>query len=211
VSATEVTIGVAAVSAIAAAASAFASYWAVALSHRPYIAALWSPPTTACVPRRKDEAVEDRFIFTVGLNNEGPGTALNVSCRVRSDVAPDTDWSCWSRPVYAISPGRSDSRELVGAAVSRWPDYAISLGRSDSVGARRKPDSYVETEPDWYVETEFSDIRGATWNVRRKSGENIDRRLCRLRSGRLDFWRPASENTKAERRRPGLRAARLYR
>jgi hypothetical protein len=175
VSAAEVSIGVAAVSAIAAAASAFASYRAVALSSLPFVTALWDPP----------KEVDGQFIFTVPLKNEGPGTALNVSCRVRIDVGnrsrPVSAWS--DPPVYALSPGGSDSRELVAGG-----------GKED-----------------WFFETEFSDIRGAIWNVRRKSAQNIDRRIRRVRSGKLDFWRPDSKNTKAERRRPGLGAARPHR
>lgn len=153
VSATVVSACAAALGAMAAAASAFASYRAVALTHRPYIAAVWEV-----------ENAGDRFILTVSLTNEGPGTAVNVRCRVRSDVDPVSEWS---DPVYALSPGRSDCRKFVQA------------GRLE----------------EWFVETKFNDIRGATWIVGRKSAKNRDRRSRRIRSGKLDFWRPTGLST----------------
>jgi hypothetical protein len=122
VSATEVSVGVATVSAIAAAASAFASYRAVALSNLPFVTADWK--------RQKVEGKPDRESFTVPLTNQGPGTALNVYCRVCSDHAPPSEWSY---PVYALSPGRTERKLLEVATVD---DPFVETVFSDIRGAK---------------------------------------------------------------------------
>jgi hypothetical protein len=146
VSATEIGIGIAAVSAIAAAASALASYRSVALTVRPLV--------TADDWRYEETEVADKFTLHVPLNNRGPGPALNVRCRARTDVGPASEWS---KPVYALPPDGSDSRELV------------ATGRLD----------------DLFVETRCQDLRGAIFTVRRKSAANTDRRIRRKHFGNI--------------------------
>jgi hypothetical protein len=153
VSVTEISIGIAAVSAIAAAASAFASYRAVALSIRPLVTAEdWVPEPTD---------VEDQFRLKVPLENRGPGTALNVRYRVRSNAAHMSDR--WSDPVYALSPGGCYFHEQL-----------VETGRP--------------RDDNWFVETKFEDMRGAIWHVRRKSATNTDRRVRRMYFGHITGW-----------------------
>jgi hypothetical protein len=86
--AVDVGVGLAAVSAIAAAASARSAARGVALSHRPYV---YGEPQSATTG-----------LAGVRLHNDGPGTAVEIRWRLHARGATPTEWSPMIR---ALQPG----------------------------------------------------------------------------------------------------------
>jgi hypothetical protein len=174
-SATEIGIGIAAASAVASAASAASSARGVALSHRPFVVGYEYRDWT--------EILHDQGGGVVGvvLRNDGPGVALGVRYRVRAwSHQIDTSWSPQVGSVRTGEEYRDSMPFEVPPGVTE-----VELGTTEGRELARAPD-YVF----WYVETEFADIRGTVWTARYKRDFDAAARPQRVRSRKIDFWRP---------------------
>lgn len=99
ISATDVGVGIAAISGFASAASARSSARGVALGHRPFV--------VRSEYRDWTEILRDQGVGAVGikLRNEGPGVALGVRVRARSRSYEEID-THWSPEMGSIPPGQ---------------------------------------------------------------------------------------------------------
>jgi hypothetical protein len=147
--------GLAAIGAIAAAVSARASARNVALSNRPYV-----------YGERGFSSGERSPI--VRLHNDGAGTAVEVRYRLG---AAEADYTEWSEPVRAISPG----------------DITPPPGADGFLGEPPRTSEGVATN--WFIETEFSDMSGARWRLRNDRASSTPATVRRLRTRPYQFWR----------------------
>jgi hypothetical protein len=110
----------------------------------------------------------DANFAKITIRNDGPGTAVDVCWRV---YPPGRESIGWSTPIGALQPG-----EVLPPDITSFPAPVGSHGKVAG----------------WYVETEFSDIRGVRWRLQNEDCQpRSRRRLRRVRSGKLDMWRPS--------------------
>jgi hypothetical protein len=179
-SAADVGIGIAAASAAASAVSAFESARGVALSHRPIVVGREYREWTKIL--REQEV----GVVGVAIRNEGPGIALNVRYRPRS-----WEWdlgTTWSSPVGSLRTGEERQDSIPFALVPGLTE--VELGLTDPAPGAHAP-NYVL----WYIETLFSDLRGVNWIVRPDRSYRSNERPRRVRSRKLDLWRPKGAST----------------
>lgn len=115
-----------------------------------------------------EHAGGDANFAKITIRNDGPGTALDVCWRV---WPPGRESIGWSTPIGAMQPG-----EELPPSMTSFPVPVNAHGKVSG----------------WYVETEFSDIGGARWRLLNEEGiPHSRRRLRRVRSGKIELWRPA--------------------
>jgi hypothetical protein len=181
--ATEISVGVAAVSAIAAAISARASVRGIALGHRPFVVGDDERDVTEL---GMDPDAPEMGVVGVRLRNEGPGVAVAVRFRVRAWGHPDID-TYWSPRIDSLAPGAELKTSLPFSAPPGVTD--VELMKAE---APETPNGEQLHEPDyvlWYVETQFTDITGATWLVRPAGTFQSSQRPRRVRSHWFELWR----------------------
>jgi hypothetical protein len=123
----DVAVGLAAISAIAAAVSARSAARGVALNHRPYV---YGEPQSAT-----------GGIASVRLHNDGPGTAVEVRWRLRAPEGEPTEWSSSIRamqpgevlPPYGSDPMSAEVPDGIDGHQFRW---FVEAEYSDIRGAR---------------------------------------------------------------------------
>jgi hypothetical protein len=175
ISAIDLGVGIAAISALASAASARSSARGVALSHRPFV--------VGSEYREWTEILNDQGVGVVGvkLRNEGPGVALGVRFRARAWSHSEIDTS-WSPEVGSIPPG---GERLASIPFGLPPGMTeVELGKAERTGGDEP--NYVL----WYVETEFADITGLVWTARFRHAFAAAARPQRVRTHSIEFWRP---------------------
>jgi len=161
---------------MASAGSAYASARGVALSHRPIVVGREYREWTEILADTPEVGV-----VGVSLRNEGPGVALNVRYRPRSwSWTIDTSWS---PPIGSLRTGE-ERRDSIPFGVPPGVTK-VELGKVDESDLAQEPDYVL-----WYVETQFSDLRGVTWLVRPDRPFTSNERPHRVRSRKLDLWRP---------------------
>ncbi len=109
--------------------------------------------------------------WEVTLHNDGPGTGTEIACRL---VFP-TVTTEWSPPIAAMQPGEITP-----------PSHRN--GQGEGFWFAHPSDEPRGVAPS--VEVQFGSITGARWRM--FTGRSLPTPFVahRLRSGRLDLWRP---------------------
>lgn len=174
----QISVIVAAVSTIAAAVSAIWTYRGAALSHRPFVV---GEEYRAFTELDLDSDTPEIGVVGVLLRNEGPGVALEVSYRIRSWTQDITTF--WKPSVGSLPPGAERTSSTPFDVPSGITD--IELGKAEPPPGSSEPDYVL-----WHVETEFSDIRGVRYTARPRHAFGSGTKPRRVRSWKLDIWRP---------------------
>jgi hypothetical protein len=175
----QIAIILAAASAIAAAVTALWTYAGTALSHRPFVIGEEYREWTEL---GIEPEVPELGVVGFRLQNEGPGVALEISCRLRSWSHPDID-TYWTPQLGSLSPG-AERKSSIPFSVPPGVT-TVELGKTEPAPGSSEPDYVL-----WYAETEFSDIRGVRFTVRTKKAFGSGTAPRRVRSWKVDVWRP---------------------
>src|SRR4051794_31916238 len=165
----------AAAAAVAAWLSAWNSRQAVARAHRPFV---YAEPEMRSVGPDFDHHEEHRPVET-RLRNDGAGVALDLRLRLEAERGP------WrgepTLPVRAMRAGEVVPPDVTPArGGTRMEKIVTGYQRS-------APPREVDARA---VVVRFEDPAGERWEVRNRRHPPGPLMMRRLRSGRLDLWRP---------------------